>query len=152
MRFAESVEDRRTVRRLFAEYSAGLGIDLEFQGFAGELESLPGEYAPPGGRLWLAERGGEAVGCVALRALGADVCEMKRLYVVPAARGSGAGRALARAAIEEARRIGYGRMRLDTLSSMSVALALYRSLGFRDIEPYRYNPIEGTAFLELSLR
>lgn len=149
---AEFSRDADTVRALFHEYAASLGVDLGFQDFAAELATLPGKYAPPSGRLLLARRGDEAVGCIALRSLDARTCEMKRLYVRPSARGERLGRQLAERICEEARKAGYERMRLDTLPDMDAAQKLYRSLGFRPIEPYVFNPIPGTKFMELQLR
>ena len=146
-----SEEDVASVRSLFVEYQAGLGVDLCFQGFDEELAGLPGDYAAPGGCLLVAREDGEPVACVALRRLGAKTCEMKRLYVRPSHRGLGLGRALAKAVIAEARRIGYTRMRLDTLPSMEEAAALYERLGFREIEPYTVNPVPGARFLQLEL-
>jgi putative acetyltransferase len=148
---AESAQQIAEAKRLFQEYAAGLGVDLCFQNFGQELASLPGDYAPPDGRLLLAVDGDYTAGCVALRPLSDGVCEMKRLYVCTAFRGSGLGRRLAHEIMAEGRRIGYQHMRLDTLPFMSEAIALYRSLGFREIGAYRDNPIEGSLYMEADL-
>lgn len=136
---------------LFEEYAAALGIDLSFQNFEEELAHLPNGYAPPDGCLLLAVSENQTAGCVALRKLDDDTCEMKRLYVSSQFRKSGIGKLLAEAVIEEARKLGYEQMRLDTLPSMKQAQALYQSLGFKEIPAYRFNPIEGTVFMELKL-
>lgn len=147
----EKDQDLTSARQLLIEYADSLDFDLDFQGFDEELANLPGEYAPPKGCLLLAEYKGQPAGCVALRQLEESICEMKRLYVRPEFRGLGIGRALAQFVIEQARTIGYTYMRLDTAPSMQAARELYRSLGFRQISPYRYNPIEGAVFMELEL-
>lgn len=139
--------DVETARLLFREYADGLGVDLEFQDFERELAKLPDNYD----RIFVAEVGGEAAGCVGVRPLGGGACEMKRLYVRDAHRGLGVGRTLAVTAIDAARELGYVRMRLDTMPSMQQAISLYESLGFSDVEPYRFNPVPGTRFLELRL-
>lgn len=147
----ETREHIEEVKRLLREYEASLGINLCFQDFEREVAELPGEYAPPGGRLLLALDTDQAVGCVALRRIDDGTCEMKRLYLRPGFRGRGAGRLLAAAIIDEARKIGYRKMWLDTLPSMREAAALYESLGFGRIEPYYHNPIQGAIFMELKL-
>ena len=147
----ESREHLDAIRQLFTEYAQSLDIDLCFQGFTQELAELPGRYAAPEGRLLLMLDGAMIAGCVGLRKINDDTCEMKRLYLRPAFRRKGAGRLLATAIIDAAREIGYQRMRLDTLSSMHEAIALYRSLGFRQIESYYDNPSAGTIFMELDL-
>ena len=151
IRSAFSTEDFAIVRQLFREYHAELGIDLCFQGFAAEVEGLPGDYAPPSGRLLLALRDDVAVGCVALRAADGARCEMKRLYLRPGARGSGLGRALVEQLLSEARAEGYGEVVLDTLPSMAEAQRMYERFGFRDIPPYRANPVAGARYLGLRL-
>lgn len=148
---AELPRDLDTVRVLFREYAESLGIDLEFQGFEAEVAALPGKYEPPAGRILLAWRGTDALGCIALRPIGAGTCEMKRLYVRPQARGEQLGRRLAQRVCQEAREAGYARICLDTLPTMGAAQGLYQSLGFRTIEPYVFNPIPGTKFLALDL-
>jgi ribosomal protein S18 acetylase RimI-like enzyme len=142
----ESLGDLADVRTLFLEYAHSIGVDLSFQNFDEELASLPGDYDP----ILVAHWDGELAGCVAMHPFG-DVCEMKRLYVRPQFRAHKIGRALALRIIDEARTRDYRAMRLDTLPTMQGAMRLYESLGFVDIEPYRYNPIEGTRFLERKL-
>jgi ribosomal protein S18 acetylase RimI-like enzyme len=138
-------------RELFHEYALSLGFDLSFQNFEHEMSTFPAQYSPPQGCLLLAQFKDAIVGCVGLRDLGESRCEMKRMYVQPNYRGKGLGRVLAKAIISEARGIGYKHMRLDTIPSMKAAFSLYLSLGFREIEPYRFNPIEGAKYLELEL-
>lgn len=149
---AESDTQIAQARELFLEYAQSLGFSLCFQNFDQELAGLPGDYAPPYGRLLLAECEDNLAGCVALHKLDPGVCEMKRLYLRPQFRGKGLGRALAERIIAEARQIGYQRMRLDTVEPvMKDAVAMYRKLGFKDIAPYRPNPMAGTMYMELEL-
>ena len=148
----EGEEGVKQARGLFREYEAWLGLDLCFQNFEKELAELPGAYAPPTGRLLLAFEDDQLVGCVALRKLSDGVCEMKRLFVRPQFHGRGLGRRLAERIIDEARRASYERMRLDTLpEQMGNAITLYRSLDFKEIEPYYKNPVTGALFMELVL-
>ena len=150
---AEAGEKIEQARLLFEEYAVSLGIDLGFQNFDEELARLPNGYASPDGCLLIAfcENQAAAAGCVALRKLEDGICVMKRLYVRAQYRKRGIGKLLAEAVIEEARKLGYKRMRLDTLPSMKRAQALYKSLGFKEIAPYCFNPIAGTVFMELQL-
>ena len=148
---AETAEQFAAARVLFEEYAAALGVDLCFQNFERELNELATQYGPPEGRLLLATIEGQAAGCVGLRKLSDGVCEMKRLYVRPPHRGTGLGRALAAEIIAAGKELGYRAMRLDTLPLMKEAIPLYRSLGFKEIHPYRYNPVERTVFMELDL-
>jgi len=139
-------------RRLIEQYAGALGVDLSFQNFSRELDHLPDEYGPPEGAFLLAEENGAGVACVGLRRFAEGVGEIKRLYVVPAARGRGLARELAVRIVDVARELGYARLVLDTLPSMVEAHALYASLGFSATEPYRFNPVPGTAYLALELR
>jgi ribosomal protein S18 acetylase RimI-like enzyme len=148
---AHTPEHLENVRELFVEYAESLGFDLCFQDFETELATLPGDYAPPDGRVVLAIHGDQVAGCVALRRFNESACEMKRLYVRPAFRGTGLGRRLAVHIIEQAGQIGYDEMLLDTVPRMTEAIALYESLGFEETRSYRHNPIEGTKFMRLAL-
>ena len=147
----QSEKDLENIRELFKEYARSLGFDLDFQDFKKEFDELPGEYAPPDGCLLLASYETKLAGCVALRKMDKNICEMKRLYVRKAFRGKGIGKELSVAIIDKAREIGYKYMRLDTVPAMKEAIALYQSLGFKEIDPYRYNPLKGAKFMELKL-
>jgi len=152
IRQAESSPELAQIRELFLEYAQSLGFSLCFQNFDKELANLPGDYIPSSGRLLLAEYNGELAGCGALRRLDQEACEMKRLYVRPEFRGKGLGRMLAEKLIAEARAIGYRCMRLDTVEPvMKTAVAMYRGMGFHEIEPYCQNPIAGALYMELAL-
>lgn len=149
---ATTDEHIEAARILFEEYAESLGFSLCFQNFDQELNGLPGYYAPPAGRLLLALENDQLAGCIALRKLEGGVCEMKRLFVRPAHRATGLGRFLAESIIDEARKLGYTHMRLDTIpGKMDKAIALYQSIGFVEIEPYCQNPVEGAKFMELKL-
>jgi len=149
---ANTVEEIARIRELYVEYSQSLGFSLCFQSFDKELAGLPGDYSPPGGRLLLGTYDGAPAGCVALHKLAPGICEMKRLFVRPQFRGKGLGRVLAERIIADARQIGYQQLRLDTVEPMMrTAVAMYRQLGFREIAPYRENPIEGALYMELQL-
>jgi putative acetyltransferase len=149
---AEASRHVSAIRELFLEYAQSLNFSLCFQSFEKELAGLPGDYAPPEGRLLLATLDSVSAGCVALHQLDDEVCEMKRLYVRPQFRGKGLGRILAERVVADAREIGYKRLRLDTVEPvMRDAVAMYRKLGFREIAPYRANPIEGALYMELQL-
>ncbi len=155
IRDVRDAPDIIAARRLFEAYAASLDVDLCFQNFAQELAELPGDYAAPRGCLLIAERADLPIGCVALRPLsigvGPRTGEVKRLFVQSHARGAGQGRALALAVIERARSTGYDELKLDTLSTMSEARALYASLGFRECAPYYHNPLPGTVYMALAL-
>ena len=149
---AQSPAQIEQARELFLEYGQSLGFSLCFQGFDKELAGLPGDYAPPDGRLFLAEHQGQLAACAALHRFDATSGEMKRLYVRPNFRGLGLGRILAERILSEAASIGFQRIRLDTVQgTMNDAIALYRRLGFREIEPYRENPMAGALYMELEL-
>ncbi len=150
---ARSMADIEAVQTLFRQYAAAIGVDLAYQGFGEELAGLPGAYAPPTGEVILAQNGrGDYVGCVAVRPLPEKgVCEMKRLFVMPEGQSLGLGRRLAEAIIETALALGYQEMRLDTLPTMGPAIALYRSLGFTEMEAYYDTPIGRTVFMRCSL-
>jgi len=146
----DSVQLAQT-KALFSEYADGLGIDLSFQNFEAELDAFPSGYLSPDGALILAIREGAAIGCVGVRRLDVNVCEMKRLYVRADARDSGLGLSLCRAAMDAGKNLGFARMRLDTLPTMVAARKLYRHLGFKEIVPYYHNPVEGTSYMEREL-
>jgi ribosomal protein S18 acetylase RimI-like enzyme len=148
---AQKQDHYQKARELFLQYADSLGFDLEFQGFSQELATLPGNYAPPEGCILLAEDSGYFVGCVALRPLEDKICEMKRLYVKSDYRGRGMGRMLGCSVIDRARGTGYEKMRLDTIATMKEARSLYYSLDFRNINAYRYNPVDDASYMELEL-
>jgi len=152
IRPARGEVDLGLASELVREYAESLGFSLEFQDFETELEEFPGHYAPPSGELLLATVGDRGAGVVGLRRFGEGSCEMKRLFVRPEFRGWGLGRKLAIAILDVARERGYGFMLLDTVPSMLPAIALYRSLGFTEVPPYRYNPIPGAVYLRIALR
>ena len=152
IRLAETLGDIETVRGLFREYESWLGMDLCFQGFEEELRTLPGRYSSPDGRLYLATADDAPAGCIAMRKLDEDICEMKRLFLRAEARGLGLGKTLVKTLIEDARTIGYRKMRLDTHPpKMGKAVSIYESHGFRPIQPYYDNPHENVLFMELQL-
>lgn len=147
----EQRDDLANIKELFIEYAESLGVDLSFQGFEEELNTLPGKYAEPEGCIILASVEDAPAGCVALRKINNEICEMKRLYVKSQFRSLGLGKKLANSIIEKARELGYEYIRLDTLPTMKRAQEMYREMGFYEIEPYIYNPVEGTRYLEKKL-
>jgi len=149
---SNNVQSVNDARQLFKEYAKSLNFSLCFQGFDKELDELPGEYSPPSGRLFLVFSDDKLAGCVALRKIDGNVCEMKRLYLRPEFRGNGVGKKMTAEIIRAAQTIGYTEMRLDTVPIMKEAISIYRSMGFKEIEPYRDNPIPSAIFMELSLR
>jgi len=149
---ANTKELIENAKGLIREYAQSLEFDLGFQDFAMEMENFPGQYASPRGCLYVALDENEPIGCVALRDIGQGICEMKRLYVRPYVRGQKVGKLLAEIVIKAARDMGYDFMRLDTIPSMKQANMLYNALGFKQIAPYRFNPLEGATFLELNLK
>ncbi|MGP1678171.1 MAG: GNAT family N-acetyltransferase [Burkholderiales bacterium] len=148
----KSAAEWREARRLVEEYAASLNLDLSFQNFAQELEHFENEYSPPSGAFLLARKKGAFVGCVGLRKLSDTVGEIKRLCVGPTARGLGLGQALVRGIVDEGKQLKYTRLVLDTLPTVLAARSLYQALGFKPVTPYRYNPVAGTAFLELQMQ
>ena len=148
---AETKEQIEAAKAIFLEYGSSLDFELCFQDFDKELAGLPGSYAPPEGRLFLAEFNGVIAGCIALRKLEESICEMKRLYIKPEYRGQKMGKILVEKLIDEAKKIGYKKMRLDTVPAMQAAQKLYRTIGFYQIKPYRLNPVAGAVFMELEL-
>lgn len=152
IRHARFPEDAAEVLGIWREFVASPSVSLDYQGYEAEFADLPGKYAPPDGRLILAEGDGEVHGCIALRKVSGDICEMKRLYVRPRARGLGIGLHLVTRLIEEAREAGYAEMRLDVLAEFAQAKVLYRRVGFVSAAPVSFNPLPGTAFLGLKLR
>ena len=149
---AKSSESVEAAEALFREYASTLDFDLSFQHFDDEMKTFPIQYSPPSGCLLLAYEDETVAGCVGLRMLDEGICEMKRLYVRPEFRGKGIGRALVLNVIDRGRKLGYGRMRLDTVPSMHEAIALYESFGFKQIPQYRDNPVPGALYFELQLR
>ena len=146
-------EEYQLAVQLFKEYAEEIGIDLEFQNFQKELNDLKQQYSKPEGALWIAyNESHNAVGCVAIRKLEDTVCELKRMYIRKEARGTGLGKQLMTTSIEKAIELGYEKMRLDTLATMLPAIGLYKSVGFYEIESYRYNPFEEAKYFELELR
>ncbi|UCD62598.1 MAG: GNAT family N-acetyltransferase [Candidatus Zixiibacteriota bacterium] len=148
---ADTPSQLATVRELFLEYADSLNFELNFQSFDRDINELPGKYAPPEGRLYLARWDGKVAGCIALKKLGPDTCELKRLWVKPAFRGKKIGRALAERVIADAREIGYRKMMLDTIDTMIEAMTLYQSLGFEKTVPYYDNPVKGATHFEKCL-
>jgi ribosomal protein S18 acetylase RimI-like enzyme len=148
---AETDEHIKIFHQLFKEYEKYLDIDLRFQDFETELANLPGVYTPPEGCMLLAEYDNKIAGCVALKKIGEGICEMKRLYVRPEFRGKAIGRKLSEAIIEEARKIGYKKMRLDSLKRLNQAISLYQSMGFKEIKPYVFNPLDDVVYMEVVL-
>lgn len=144
-------DDIKSVKNLFCEYADELNVGLEFQGFKHELENLPGKYAPPLGRIYIANCNGLTAGCVALKSLDKTSCEMKRLYVRTQYRGNGIGECLAKQVINDAKSLGYGIMYLDTLASLKYAVKLYKKLGFNETKQYYNNPLDNVIYMRLSL-
>lgn len=152
-KISKSDEDFKITKDLFLEYKNSLNLDLCFQKFHEEISGLPSQYSESsGGCVILCYKDVKAIGCIALRKFGNDICEMKRLYLRPEARGKGTGRILAEKIIEKAKEFGYKKMQLDTLATMKEAIALYKSMGFTEIEPYRYNPNKGVVYMKLDLK
>ena len=152
MKTANSLEDYDLAKSLFLAYSEQLGFDLTFQNFSSEIESIHIQYGPPDGILRIASTGSEsAIGCFGIRKIEERICELKRMYVLPDHRGKGFGQVLMDDAVSEGKRLGYERMRLDTIPTMKAAVKLYQKNGFYTIQPYRYNPFESAMFFEKQL-